>query len=100
MTDAARPSQLETLEHDDHARVDSVPEGSHGDLPQSGHGVMTTMHDEDDMEDGNPDEPDEDEICADCQRIGSHWDMCGLCGAAMCFACFEMGCGVCKGPHK
>lgn len=42
---------------------------------------------------------EEDDMCADCQRIGSHWDVCGVCGATMCFACFEMGCGVCKEPH-
>jgi hypothetical protein len=57
-------------------------------------------------EDEDPDfEPewetyDDEDMCADCQRIGSHWDVCGVCGAAMCSGCFEMGCGVCKGPHK
>ena len=45
------------------------------------------------------DAPDED-MCADCQRIGSMLDVCGVCGADMCPACFEMGCGVCKGPHR
>lgn len=45
-------------------------------------------------------DPDEDDMCADCERIGSHWDVCGICGATMCSACFEMGCGVCKGQHK
>lgn len=43
---------------------------------------------------------DDEEICVDCQRLGSMMDTCGLCGMAMCPACFEMGCGVCKGPHK
>lgn len=58
-------------------------------------------------EDEDPDfEPeweayDEDEICADCGRIFSGAeDVCGVCGKAMCFGCFEMGAGVCKGPHK
>ena len=45
------------------------------------------------------DAPDE-EMCADCGRSMSGEDVCGVCGASMCFACFEMGCGVCKGPHK
>lgn len=43
---------------------------------------------------------DEDEICADCQRVINGEDLCSVCGAAMCFACFEMGAGVCRGPHK
>jgi hypothetical protein len=42
----------------------------------------------------------EDDICSNCHRVGSHWDECGVCGATMCSACFEMGCGVCKGPHR
>jgi hypothetical protein len=45
------------------------------------------------------DDPDED-MCVDCQRIGSMMDQCGVCGADMCSACFEMGCGVCRGPHR
>ena len=45
-------------------------------------------------------EPDEEVICVDCQRIGSHWDICGICGRVMCSACFEMGCGVCMRPHR
>lgn len=45
-------------------------------------------------------EPDEDDMCVDCQRIGSHWDVCGICGATMCSGCFEMGCGVCRLPHR
>jgi len=52
-------------------------------------------------EDEDPDfDPADEDMCADCQRIGSHWDVCGICGATMCSACFEMGCGVCKGPHR
>lgn len=52
-------------------------------------------------EDEDPDfEPDEDEMCIDCGRIGSMLDLCGVCGATMCSGCFEMGGGVCKGPHK
>lgn len=57
-------------------------------------------------EDEDPDfEPewesyDDEDMCYDCQRIGSHCDVCGVCGATMCPGCFEMGCGVCKGPHK
>ena len=43
---------------------------------------------------------DEDEICADCQRIINGEDTCSVCGAAMCFACYEMGAGVCQGPHR
>ena len=46
-------------------------------------------------------EADEQEVCADCGRIFSGAeDVCGICGRAMCFGCFEMGAGVCKGPHK
>lgn len=43
---------------------------------------------------------EEDDVCADCGRIINGEDLCGVCGAAMCFACFEMGCGVCRGPHR
>jgi hypothetical protein len=56
--------------------------------------------DEDEYSDFEPDDPGEDEICADCGRLINGEDLCGVCGAAMCFSCFEMGCGVCKGPHK
>lgn len=42
----------------------------------------------------------DDDICADCGRLINGEDLCCVCGAAMCFACFEMGAGVCKGPHK
>lgn len=42
----------------------------------------------------------EADVCADCGRIIHGEDVCCVCGAAMCFACFEMGAGVCKGPHK
>ncbi len=58
--------------------------------------------DEDELDDyeTNYFEPDEDDICADCQRLGAHMDLCGVCGATICSACFEMGCGVCKGPHR
>lgn len=57
-------------------------------------------------EDEDPDfEPewssvDDEDICIDCQRFHSCEDVCGVCGASMCFACFEMGAGVCKGPHR
>lgn len=44
--------------------------------------------------------PDDDEMCADCGRRGSMLDQCGVCGVPLCYACFEMGCGVCKGPHR
>lgn len=44
--------------------------------------------------------PDEDDICIDCQCVGSMMDQCCICGYAMCAGCFEMGCGVCKGPHR
>lgn len=57
--------------------------------------------DEDEYDDFEPDlDPADDEMCRDCQRIGSMLDVCGVCGAAMCSGCFEMGCGVCKGPHR
>ena len=39
-------------------------------------------------------------VCADCGRSESLPDACGVCGAPMCSACFEMGCGVCKGAHS
>ena len=39
--------------------------------------------------------PDDEDMCIDCQRLGSMMDECSCCGA-----CFEMGCGVCKGPHR
>lgn len=61
---------------------------------------MSGDFDEDEDLDFEPDELAEEDMCADCQRIGSHWDVCGVCGATMCSACFEMGCGVCRGPHK
>lgn len=57
-------------------------------------------------EDEDPDfEPewearDVDDVCADCGRLINGEDLCGVCGAAMCFGCFEMGAGVCKGPHR
>jgi hypothetical protein len=56
--------------------------------------------DEDEIDDFEPDFTDEDDLCADCGRIGSHWDVCGVCGAPMCSACFEMGCGVCRLKHE
>ena len=57
-------------------------------------------------EDEDPDfEPewssyDDDDMCIDCQRIGSMMDECSCCGAPMCGSCYEMGCGVCKGQHR
>jgi hypothetical protein len=57
---------------------------------------MTDDFEEDDCGDSEPD----DEMCADCGRFMSGEDVCCICGVAMCFACFEMGAGVCKGPHK
>lgn len=56
--------------------------------------------DEDEDPDFEPDEPAEDDMCADCGRIGSHWDVCGICGNTMCSACFEMGAGVCRMSHR
>lgn len=54
-----------------------------------------------DDDDDDPDwEADDDEMCVDCQRLGSMMDTCGVCGAAMCPACFEMGAGVCQGRHR
>ena len=52
--------------------------------------------DEDEDPGFEPDAPDE-QVCADCGKVfQGDEDMCGICGAAMCFACFEMGCGVCR----
>lgn len=57
--------------------------------------------DEDEDPDFEPEwEADDDDMCIDCQRLGSMMDMCCVCGAPMCSGCFEMGCGVCKGPHR
>jgi hypothetical protein len=57
--------------------------------------------DEDEDPDFEPDfTPAEEDLCVDCQRIGSHWDECCICGATMCSGCFEMGCGVCKARHR
>lgn len=53
-----------------------------------------------DWEDDDYDDADDDDMCIDCKRLGSMMDQCGVCGATMCYACFEMGCGVCKGPHR
>jgi len=55
--------------------------------------------DEDEDPDFEPDFDDAD-ICMDCGRQISGEDSCEVCGAPLCFACFEMGCGVCKGPHR
>lgn len=57
-------------------------------------------HDSDFCDDFNDVDPPDDEMCIDCQRIGSMMDECSCCGATMCSACYEMGCGVCKGPHR
>jgi hypothetical protein len=66
--------------------------------------VMRGDFDEDDDPDFEPEwdayDAADEEMCADCQRVISGEDVCGVCGAPMCFACFEMGCGVCKGPHR
>ena len=58
--------------------------------------------DEDEDPDFEPEwsECDDEDICADCARFHNCMDVCGVCGAPMCAACFEMGCGVCKGPHR
>lgn len=46
-------------------------------------------------------DPDETtDICADCGKAIADEDVCGVCGRAMCFACFEMGAGVCQKPHR
>jgi hypothetical protein len=62
--------------------------------------VSEPHNDDDEYSDEVGDYWDEDEICADCGRIINGEDLCGVCGAAMCFGCFEMGCGVCRGPHR
>lgn len=57
-------------------------------------------------EDEDPDfEPDsaawgEDDMCIVCSRLGLMPDECAICGAALCYACYEMGCGICRGPHR
>jgi hypothetical protein len=61
-------------------------------------GLNMEMEDEDSG--FEPDALGEDNICADCGRLINGEDLCGICGSAMCFGCFEMGCGVCKGPHR
>lgn len=53
--------------------------------------------DEDELDDFDPDETTD--VCADCGKAIADEDVCGVCGRAMCFGCFEMGAGVCKGPH-
>ena len=57
--------------------------------------------DEDEDPDFEPEwEAPEDDLCADCDlHCSAHFE-CGVCGAVMCGACFEMGAGVCKGPHR
>ncbi len=57
--------------------------------------------DEDEIEGFETDDcPDLDDMCMDCQRSCSAMDECSICGGTMCSACYEMGCGVCKGPHR
>jgi len=56
--------------------------------------------DEDEDPDFEPDSFEDDDMCVDCYGVGSVMDVCGMCGAPMCSGCFEMGCGVCKGPHR
>lgn len=56
--------------------------------------------DEEGPEDWDSYYAEDDEMCADCQRLGSMMEECGVCGASMCVGCFEMGAGVCKGPHR
>lgn len=60
--------------------------------------------DEDEDPDFEPEceayDADDEDVCADCARFHSCEDVCCVCGASMCFACFEMGAGVCKGSHK
>lgn len=56
--------------------------------------------DEDEDPDFEPEDVRDVEICVDCGRPESMMDQCGVCGAPMCTGCFEMGCGVCKGPHR
>ena len=43
---------------------------------------------------------EEIQMCADCHHLVSCWDSCSVCYAPMCSGCFEMGAGVCRGPHK
>lgn len=64
---------------------------------------MHSDFDEDEESDSVPEwspYDDEDDMCIDCHRLGSMMDECSICGATMCAGCFEMGCGVCKGPHE
>jgi hypothetical protein len=65
---------------------------------------MNGDFDEDEDPDFEPEwssfDEDDEEMCADCNHCGSMMDGCSICGYPMCSGCFEMGCGVCKGPHK
>lgn len=61
---------------------------------------MRGYFNEDEDPDFEPEYDGDDDMCHDCQRIGSMMATCGVCGSDMCPACYEMGCGVCKGPHK
>lgn len=54
--------------------------------------------DEDEIDDFDPDETTD--LCADCGEAIADEDVCGVCGRTMCFACFEMGAGVCKRTHE
>lgn len=64
--------------------------------------IMRGDFDEDEDPDFEPEWEsfDDEEMCNDCQRLGSMMDTCNVCGMAMCSGCFEMGAGVCRGPHK
>jgi len=66
---------------------------------ESNHG-RDALDDEYDADEGAYFDGGEEDICADCGKQISSEDVCGVCGVAMCFACFEMGAGVCKGPHR
>lgn len=65
---------------------------------------MKANHDESGPEDwdefyGGYDPDEATDLCADCGKAIADEDTCGVCGRAMCFACFEMGAGVCGRPH-
>jgi hypothetical protein len=62
--------------------------------------MMRGDFDEDEDPDFDPDYPADEDMCVDCQSLGRHFDVCGICGSTMCSACFEMGCGACQQPHR
>lgn len=102
MATPERPLQFQS----EREQVRILPgEGARGRTSEKGFSAMSYPEHNHDPDYCDDDETgaywdEEDDICIDCQRTGSMMDVCGVCGATMCFACFEMGAGVCKGPHR